>query len=242
MQVTTQHKKEYSVSSYRPSIAYVVHKSSQHDLSNIVTTHEITEQGELLAGTVMRGSHFDALKRSVPSGGNQLLSENVLVSNQTLIAFYVPSQSRLIRLLDHNHQLGYRQFLLPMPAHILYAKSAKGGFTLGGYAVKENKRSQITASTKLFYSPTFNVYQANGRLCLGSVNVNRDLDVRNIEHWTEAFFCSVGTSLKFNVIEKIGNEDIQAKILGLNHKAHFPKRWLLDSKVTLGSFLTFNED
>ncbi|CCN40078.1 hypothetical protein VIBNIFTn2_120060 [Vibrio nigripulchritudo FTn2] len=238
MQINTQKKAESAGIHFQPKMAYVVHESPNHSPKNIVTAHEINQLGELQSGEVMRESHLDQLRACIPNAKIQILSENILVSVPNMLVFYVSQKPQLFRILDHSVSLGYRQFMLPMPPHIIYVKNQSGKFSIGGFAIKQTKRGQIDLTTKLYHSPTFNTYKANGNMCIGSVKIKQNLEVANIAHWVESFFSSVGSNLKHDVIVKEKSEDnIQQLLLGLNHKTHFPMNWLKETGSTFGQWL-----
>jgi PRTRC genetic system protein B len=93
-----------------------------------------------------------------------------------------------------------------------------------------------TPATSLYLAPYWNVSN-NGSVCLGTTKVPRDVSVKSLTRWEEAFFesefthANASTSLTTHPAGFIG---LWKSLIG---KKKFPVDYLCDVKQTLGRFI-----
>lgn len=215
-----------SALSYIPQLAYIIHQPEKQDCKCIITSHQINDQGQLEVGQVMDEHLLSDLKGSIASEALVFNQHRILAVNASTIVFYVPARPFLFRVADHKQPLGYAQYMIPMPNHVLYVHK-QSQFEIGGFAVMPG---EVSGQTELFHSPTFNTYQS-GKMCIGSVKLSKEISTCHIDHWVEEFFSSVGTNIKHNCINVAEGEKCSRKILDLNDKPTFPAEYLKKSEI-----------
>lgn len=114
----------------------------------------------------------------------EFLSSNVLGVTSAAITWWCPPASR--RVFFDCPKVGKRSAVVPHPGLVFQASAQ--GFCV--FAVKGTDRP--VEGTALFEPPYFNTWD-KGRICIGSANVPRRIEVSAIKGWEDGFFNSAFT-------------------------------------------------
>lgn len=172
---------------------------SGREIPAYATRHPVTIDAggnpEIGAGTALtedtlRKWHAQIHRATKP----ELLPENVLVSHQDMLIWWVPAQTRTAWFnISKNHLPEDARHLteetvqpVPYPAHLF----AVVGRTFHVYALKTNKRP--TPDTVLHHSPVLNVF-SNSTLCWGNIKNPGKPILANIPLYERAVFDSWST-------------------------------------------------
>ena len=230
-----------STASFELREALLVYSSdrtgNRSDSISFVTKHGVKVDAKgvpsLLPGAPIGEADIFALieqiRGAVPS---EFLPENVLMRTQETIMWWTPASIRpMYYVADKGQelvQLSGKRF--PQPALIFRARSG----SLDVRALAGNERP--TPATSLYLAPYWNVSN-NGSVCLGTTKVPRDVSVKSLTRWEEAFFesefthANASTSLTTHPAGFIG---LWKSLIG---KKKFPVEYLCDVKQTLGQFI-----
>lgn len=121
-------------------------------------------------------------KEALPKG--EFLTPNVLSISPTAVTWWCPAGER--RVFFDCKELGKRSAVVPHPALVFQASHA--GFRV--FALCGEDRPVPT--TVLHEPPYFNTWD-QGKICIGSAHVPKQIDVASITGWEESFFNSAFT-------------------------------------------------
>jgi PRTRC genetic system protein B len=201
------------------------------------TAHEVkhrpNEAPYLCAGQSVTTGFLESLAKHLgASMGAEVLPDNVLARTPDLIAWWSRAQRRLMFFGEGDvkaKQLNGKMY--PHPALVFMIH----GRELCVRALAENRRP--APDTHLRNAPYWNT-DAQGRVCLGTMRVPEDVNVRSLSIWEHAYFASEFThpSSALRLTTHTGG------FLGLwsslaSKKREFPVRYLADSKQTLQEFV-----
>lgn len=121
-------------------------------------------------------------EESLPKG--EFLTPNVLSISPTAVTWWCPAGHR--RVFFDCDELGQRSAVVPHPALVFQASAS--GFRV--FALHGEDRPVPT--TVLHEPPYFNTWD-QGKICIGSAHVPKQIDVASIAEWEESFFTSAFT-------------------------------------------------
>ena len=230
-----------STASFELREALLVYSSDRtggrSDGMSFVTKHSVKVDGKgvpsLLPGSPIGESDIftliEQLRGAVPS---EFLPENILMRTQETIMWWTPATTRpMYYVADKGQeltQLSGKKF--PQPALVFRARP--GSLDIRALASSERPSPE----TPMYLAPYWNVSN-NGTVCLGSTKVPRDVSVKSLSRWEEAFFesefthANASTSLTTHPGGFIG---LWKSLIG---KKKFPVEYLCDAKQTLGQFI-----
>lgn len=114
---------------------------------------------------------------------HQLLPPNLLLADEAMLMWWLPSQKRRIHFATGNKPfdaaVNGREVLHPG----LLFQAAQGGLSV--WALDKNERPQ--SSTRLWRAPYMNIYDT-GHLCQGTFRFPDDYRIEGIEQWERGFF------------------------------------------------------
>lgn len=179
------------------------------------TGHDVTLSSALLLYTAQNGSHYATAHpvaaehktgRPIIGAGRPLdrkalidtllqldrnaapkadfLPATVLGVTSAAVTWWCPPAPR--RVFFKCEELGERSAVVPHPGLVFQAST--NGFSV--FALKGDSRPD--PSTPLFEPPYFNTWD-RGKICIGSANVPRRIEVAAIAGWEEGFFTSAFT-------------------------------------------------
>ncbi|KAI3602944.1 hypothetical protein D8I24_3122 (plasmid) [Cupriavidus necator H850] len=119
---------------------------------------------------------------SLPKG--EFLTPNVLSISPAAVTWWCPTGHR--RVFFKCKELGERSAVVPHPALIFQASHT--GFRV--FALSDEDRP--VPETVLHEPPYFNTWD-NGKICIGSAHVPKQIDVASIAGWESGFFDSAFT-------------------------------------------------
>ncbi|WP_354677946.1 PRTRC system protein B [Cupriavidus plantarum] len=119
---------------------------------------------------------------ALPKG--EFLTPNVLSISATTVTWWCPAASR--RVFFKCEEFGERNAIVAHPALVFQASHS--GFSV--FALQGEDRP--LPETALFEPPYFNTWD-HGRICIGSAQVPKQIDVASISGWEEGFFNSAFT-------------------------------------------------
>ncbi|MFM0144969.1 PRTRC system protein B [Paraburkholderia sp. RL18-085-BIA-A] len=160
--------------------------------SHYATVHPVTAEhktGRPIIGAgrpLDRRTLIDALmqldRNAAPKA--DFLPATVLGVTSAAVTWWCPPSAR--RVFFRCSELGERSAIVPHPGLVFQAGA--DGFRV--FALKGDGRPD--ASTPLFEPPYFNTWD-KGKICIGSANVPRRIEVSAIAGWEEGFFTSAFT-------------------------------------------------
>ncbi|MGF6637149.1 PRTRC system protein B [Paraburkholderia tuberum] len=179
------------------------------------TGHDVALSSALLLYTAQNGSHYATVHpvaaeretgRPIIGAGRPLdrkalidalmqldrnaapkadfLPATVLGVTSAAVTWWCPPAPR--RVFFRCEELGERSAIVPHPGLVFQAST--NGFSV--FALKGDSRPE--PSTPLFEPPYFNTWD-RGKICIGSANVPRRIEVAAIGGWEEGFFTSAFT-------------------------------------------------
>ncbi|MCO4865772.1 conserved hypothetical protein [Cupriavidus taiwanensis] len=119
---------------------------------------------------------------SLPKG--EFLTPNVLSISPTAVTWWCPAEHR--RIFFHCKEFGECSAVVPHPALVFQA--SHNGFRV--FALHGDDRP--LPETVLHEPPYFNTWD-NGKICIGSAHVPKQIDVASIAGWEAGFFNSAFT-------------------------------------------------
>ncbi len=185
-----------------PNFALVFH-GGEHQKRNVVTLHQI-ERGELKMGSYIDAHSVQEMVADCTSPtddveGFQLLPDNVLLDNGTLLAWYTKAKRNVLHM---RYQRTNSHQMVNYPA-LLYIAN-KESRSVQVFALSQSVRP--TLNTTLFHAPFFNLNGAGG-LCLGSATLPPTLFVQTIADIESAFVDANGTHTNHNqTLSKVASD------------------------------------
>ncbi|CAG9186067.1 PRTRC system protein B [Cupriavidus pampae] len=119
---------------------------------------------------------------ALPKG--EFLTPNVLSISANAVTWWCPAAKR--RVFFKCKELGERTAIVSHPALVFQA--SQSGFSVFALEVDERPEPDST----LFEPPYFNTWN-RGKICIGSAQVPKQIDVASISGWEEGFFNSAFT-------------------------------------------------
>jgi PRTRC genetic system protein B len=119
---------------------------------------------------------------ALPKG--EFLTPNVLSISPTAVTWWCPGGSR--RIFFKSDELGERNAVVPHPALVFQA--SRQGFRVFSLAGEDRP----TPTATLYEPPYFNTWD-NGKVCIGTAHVPKQIDVASIPDWEAGFFTSAFT-------------------------------------------------
>ncbi len=119
---------------------------------------------------------------SLPKG--EFLTPNVLSISPTAVTWWCPADRR--RVFFNCKEFGERSAVVPHPALVFQA--SHNGFRV--FALPGEERP--VPATLLHEPPYFNTWD-NGKICIGSAHVPKQIDVASVARWESGFFNSAFT-------------------------------------------------
>jgi PRTRC genetic system protein B len=241
-----------STQNHVPRSAIVFYGSSEkEDATTFATHHVVRKSGggfELAPGVTLTSKNLKSLAQQAQQGLKQdfeVIPANVLVANDSLLAWWMPEGTQLMSFDVSMHDLAGKSRLqgvsgnVPTPALVfamMRNRNAGGAFEgLFVYALEKSERP--TSETLLFRAPLLNVGE-DGSVCWGDGVKPAGKTVKDIPSWQALFFSSVFTH--YNGTAPIVCDDPYAFIADLiDAKAkEFPAKALKPMKRTIGATLS----
>ena len=200
------------------------------------TLHEVKSRPDgpcyLSAGQSVTTGFLQTLAKGL--GANlaaEVLPENVLARTPDLIAWWSPTQCRLMFFgggLAETAKLNGRMYPHPPLVFVIYERE------LFVRALAENGRPKN--DTRLRNAPYWNT-DAHGRVCLGSMRVPGEASASTIAAWEGAYFASEFTHPSGAVRLTTHPRGFLGLWSTLGGRKRFPARFLADSKQNLDEFI-----
>ncbi|KDP85573.1 PRTRC system protein B [Cupriavidus taiwanensis] len=156
------------------------------------TAHRIETDGNTGRPVIGAGTPLNRLaliqavrqvaEASLPKG--EFLTPNVLSISPAAVTWWSPAAHR--RVFFNCKELGECSAVVPHPALVFQASHT--GFRV--FALPGQERP--VSATVLFEPPYFNTWD-NGKICIGSAHVPKQIDVASIAGWESGFFNSAFT-------------------------------------------------
>lgn len=165
---------------------------------------------------------------ALPKG--EFLTPNVLSVSTRAVTWWCPPAIR--RVFFQCKELGTRSAVVPHPGLVFQA--ANDGFSV--FALMEDVRP--TPESMLHEPPYFNTWDV-GRICIGSAQVPKQIDVASIAGWEEAFFSSAFTHPNRGAQRVKFERGVYAfwKEMLDGNFAEYPKEVLIPLKKSLGDLI-----
>ncbi|WP_059414424.1 PRTRC system protein B [Cupriavidus basilensis] len=168
-------------------------------------------------------------ENALPKG--EFLPPTILSVSQDAITWWCAPANR--RVFMDCAELGRRTAVVPHPG--LVFRAASNGFSV--FSVLEETRPK--PETALYEPPYFNTWD-NGKICIGTAHVPKQIDVASVEGWEEAFFRSAFTHPNHgrqrvtyeNGVYAFWRDMLDGRFLA------YPKEVLVSMNCTLGQLLT----
>lgn len=235
-----------------PRSAIVFYGSGEKEDATTFATHHVIRKSdsgfELAPGVTLTSKNLKLLAQQTQQGLKQdfeVIPSNVLVGNDSLLAWWMPEGVQLMSFDVSMHDHGGKSRLqgvtgkVPTPALVFAMRRNRtaGGAFLGLYIFALEKSERPTSETLLSRAPLLNVGEG-GDVCWGDGVKPAGKTVKDIPAWQALFFSSVFTH--YNGTVPIVGEDPYAFIADLMKKeaTKFPTESLKPMKRTLGSMLT----
>lgn len=200
------------------------------------TLHEVKSRPDgppyLSAGQSVTTGFLQTLAKGL--GANmaaEVLPENVLARTPNLIAWWSPTQCRLMFFgggQAETAKLNGRMYPHPPLVFVIYERE------LFVRALAENGRPKN--DTPLRNAPYWNT-DAHGRVCLGSMRVPGEASASTIAAWEGAYFASEFTHPSGAVRLTTHPRGFLGLWSTLGGRKRFPARFLADSKQNLDEFI-----
>jgi PRTRC genetic system protein B len=223
----SSHRKAHN---FAPTDAFIIHKSVQSYDDIQILTHHSVRDGQLSPGTVISNDSLNILLESASDENIEFIPRNVICKTNKCIIFTVKESVQIISMVNHKSNLGYDQFLIPLPAHVLYAIKVRDRLEFGGFAIQS--ADEIEPDTRLFKAVNFNTNN-QGVMCIGTVDMGKDIRLNNIPNWIEGWFGGVNSATHCEFLKDKQNPEAKSSqlLLSLNKADKFNYDWLMSSEI-----------
>lgn len=201
------------------------------------TVHEVKHTPDqapyLCAGQSVTTGFLETLAKGLgASMAAEVLPENVLARTPEMIAWWSRAQARLMFFGDGDPKTrDLNGKIYPHPALVFMIR----GQELFVRALAENRRPN--SNTRLRNAPYWNTDE-QGRVCLGTMRVPKEVSASRLQGWEEAYFASEFTHPSGAVRLTTHSGGFLGLWSGLaGRKRNFPVSFLADSKQTLQEFI-----
>jgi PRTRC genetic system protein B len=204
------------------------------------TVHPVTPQSKGTRAAIGAGrpidragllACLDELSQNVAPKA-EFLPETVLAVSQNAITWWCRPGMR--RVFFNCREIGKRSAIVPHPGLVFHA--ASNGFSV--FALQEDSRP--TPDSTLHEPPYFNTWDL-GKICIGSAQVPKRIDVASIAGWESGFFESAFTHPNHGgkrVQHPDGEFAFWKSMLDGNYGDQFPKDALVPMKKTLAKLIS----